>query len=58
MAVLLDILIVRPLLLPATVGLFGRVLWWPTRAGSEPGGATRRPQLPRLRLPQRERTSA
>jgi putative drug exporter of the RND superfamily len=56
-AVLLDILIVRPLLLPATVGLFGRAIWWPTRAGAPPG-RRRGPRVPRPRVPRRTRVSA
>jgi RND superfamily putative drug exporter len=58
-AVLLDILIVRPLLLPATVGLFGRAIWWPTRAGApRPRGGPRLPRVPRPRVSRRTRVNA
>ena len=35
-AVLVDALVVRPVLLPATVELYGRRAWWPTRPGAGP----------------------
>jgi RND superfamily putative drug exporter len=55
-AILLDVLIVRPVLLPAAEAVFGRFGWWPTSAprSSEPadtGEATRR--MPRARMPHR-----
>lgn len=63
-AILIDALIVRPVLLPATVALLGDRAWWPTRAGgphrmfpdapAAHGSATtsgngRRRHLPRVR---------
>jgi RND superfamily putative drug exporter len=55
-AILLDVLVVRPVLLPAAEATLGRYGWWPTTAptGDEaetPGGTPRR--LPRLHLPHR-----
>ena len=35
-AVTLDALIVRPVLLPAAVAVLGRSSWWPTRGGPQP----------------------
>ena len=46
-AVLLDALIVRPVLLPAAVELLGRRSWWPTQAAAPP----------RRRRPRRRRRS-
>jgi putative drug exporter of the RND superfamily len=51
-AVLLDILILRPVLLPAAEALLGHVGWWPTRsAGAGPSEvkASRRPHRPSFR---------
>ena len=52
-AILLDVLIVRPMLMPAAVAVLGKVGWWPTRAPAPPPAApspqrARRPQRPRL----------
>jgi RND superfamily putative drug exporter len=35
-AVLIDALLVRPVVLPAAVELLGRRAWWPTRAPAHP----------------------
>jgi RND superfamily putative drug exporter len=40
-AILLDVLIVRPVLLPAAVAVLGPRGWWPTHAASLPGSPTR-----------------
>ena len=40
-AILLDALIVRPVLLPAAVELLGRWRWWPTKPRERP-----RPDIP------------
>ena len=51
-AVLLDILILRPVLLPAAEALLGHLGWWPThRAGAGPSDvkASRRPHTPWFR---------
>jgi RND superfamily putative drug exporter len=54
-AVLLDVLIVRPVLLPAAEAVLGRYGWWPTtpqpREPTAPADTRRR--LPRPHLPQR-----
>jgi putative drug exporter of the RND superfamily len=56
-AVLLDVLIVRPVLLPAAEAVLGRYGWWPTRSPDEseqpepPREATRRISRPHLRRP-------
>ena len=46
-AVLLDVLIVRPVLLPAAEAVLGRLGWWPTTAArrSAPPGATQQPDV-------------
>jgi putative drug exporter of the RND superfamily len=52
-AILLEILIVRPVLLPAAESVLGRFGWWPTR-GIQPPSPPARPRtrrLPRLHLP-------
>jgi len=49
-AIILDALVVRPVLLPAAVALLGRWSWWPTsRSAPAVGrpGAQRRPAVPR-----------
>jgi RND superfamily putative drug exporter len=38
-AILIDVLIVRPVLLPAAIAVLGKVGWWPTRAPA-PSGPT------------------
>jgi len=55
-AILLDVLIVRPVLLPAAEAVLGRYAWWPTRGPrpaepSAPAPVTRR--RPRPHLPHR-----
>ena len=47
-AILLDALIVRPVLLPAAVEVLGRRGWWPTSrsAPPPPAVAEREPELP------------
>jgi X-X-X-Leu-X-X-Gly heptad repeat protein len=51
-AVLIDALVVRPVLLPAAAAAIGRRGWWPTRAGE------RRPTTDRMRwLPRWRRTA-
>jgi RND superfamily putative drug exporter len=49
-AVLLDIVIVRPLLLPAAVAVFGRGGWWPT-ASAMPPAASRPKRRPATASP-------
>jgi RND superfamily putative drug exporter len=55
-AVLLDVAIMRPVLLPAAEAVLGHYGWWPTkgvpRAGERASGAARR-RLPRPHLPHR-----
>jgi putative drug exporter of the RND superfamily len=57
-AVLLDVLIVRPVLLPAAEAVLGRYGWWPTRGPARPTepepptAETRR--MPRPRMPHRK----
>ena len=46
-AVLLDTLIVRPVLLPAAVEVLGRRAWWPTSAGARPKPRVHRRRIPR-----------
>jgi putative drug exporter of the RND superfamily len=47
-AVLLDVLVVRPVLLPAAEAVLGRYGWWPTSPAEQPGPTpTRTPRLPR-----------
>ncbi|MBV8430128.1 MAG: MMPL family transporter, partial [Solirubrobacterales bacterium] len=52
-AILLDVLIVRPVLLPAAEAVLGRYGWWPTRPAAAPKDATehprRRPHVPHAR---------
>jgi X-X-X-Leu-X-X-Gly heptad repeat protein len=53
-AILLDVVIVRPVLMPAAEAVLGRFGWWPTKApeGSEPRSTVeRRSRRPRLHLP-------
>jgi RND superfamily putative drug exporter len=52
-AILIDALIVRPVLLPAAVELLGRRAWWPT-AASPPPPAESPPPAPGARFPRRE----
>jgi RND superfamily putative drug exporter len=55
-AILLDVVIVRPVLMPAAEAVLGRFGWWPTKApeGSEPtSAAERRSRRARLHLPHR-----
>jgi len=56
-AVLLNALLLRPVLLPAAVSLYGRLGWWPTHGPRPPKGlrteaARRLRRLPRPRRPQ------
>jgi len=58
-AVLLDVLLVRPVLLPAAEVVLGRFGWWPTSGPPEPtpvSGVRRHP--PRLHLPHRRPRAA
>jgi RND superfamily putative drug exporter len=60
-AVLLDVLIVRPVLLPAAEAVLGRFGWWPTvAAGPRPPTHPLRPKarVPRPRLPHRRPRTA
>jgi RND superfamily putative drug exporter len=51
-AIILDALIVRPVLLPAAVKVLGPRGWWPTRRGAEPDAeAMAPPTPPRLATP-------
>jgi RND superfamily putative drug exporter len=43
-AILLDALIVRPVLLPAAVQLLGTRAWWPTKPRERPGADVSRPR--------------
>jgi RND superfamily putative drug exporter len=55
-AILLDVVIVRPVLMPAAEAVLGRFGWWPTKApeGSEPTAAAEpRSRRRRLHLPHR-----
>ena len=56
-AVLLDVLIVRPVLMPAAEAVLGRYGWWPTRAPrsaeAEPLAAQTTRRMPRLHFPHR-----
>lgn len=52
-AILLDVLIVRPLLIPAAAAVLGKVGWWPTRAPVQTPPATPSPQS--VRRPHRFR---
>jgi putative drug exporter of the RND superfamily len=52
-AILLDVLIVRPLLIPAAAAVLGKVGWWPTRAPVQTPPATPSPH--RARWPHRAR---
>ena len=49
LVVLLDIILVRPVLLPAAIEVLGRRAWWPTRVLAAPPGRRAR-RRPRLRL--------
>jgi RND superfamily putative drug exporter len=43
-AILLDVLVVRPVLLPAAEAVLGRAGWWPTSGGeARKPGATEKP---------------
>jgi RND superfamily putative drug exporter len=53
--VLLDVLIVRPVLMPAAVAVLGRRGWWPTWAGESDGETRPQLRLPRLHTPHRRR---
>jgi RND superfamily putative drug exporter len=48
-AVLLDVLILRPVLLPAAEAVLGRFGWWPTTPPGVEPPTIRRPHLPQLR---------
>lgn len=52
-AVILDALIVRPVLLPAAMQVLGRWVWWPTTRSAPPAPPSdgHRPHLPHLRRP-------
>jgi RND superfamily putative drug exporter len=53
-AVLLDVVLVRPVLLPAAEAVLGRYGWWPTTAPSAaapPASESATTDLPRRRLP-------
>jgi uncharacterized membrane protein YdfJ with MMPL/SSD domain len=55
-AVLLDVLIARPVLLPAAETLLGRYGWWPTsraRPRDDLAGTGLRRRRPRLHVPHR-----
>ena len=54
-AILLDILIVRPVLLPTAEAVLGRFGWWPTRGSrpAEPGAPVTVPRRTRLHMPNR-----
>jgi RND superfamily putative drug exporter len=55
-AVLLDIVILRPVLLPAAEAVLGRLAWWPTHGPGEDDlsrPSTRVHLLPRLHVPHR-----
>jgi uncharacterized membrane protein YdfJ with MMPL/SSD domain len=51
LGILMDTFLVRTLLVPPTVLLFGRWKWWPSRMGRKsgggPAGGQREPELPR-----------
>ena len=53
-AVLLDVLIVRPVLLPAAAAVLGRRGWWPT-SGPTPARSARRLNSPSDGIPGRTR---
>ncbi len=46
--ILLDTFVVRTVLVPATVTLFGRLNWWPAAMGRRPPSAEERPGEPEL----------
>ena len=53
-AVLLQALLVRPVVLPAAIGLLGRAAWWPMHAPgapTRPSGKPRTPHVPRFARP-------
>ncbi len=53
-AVLLQALLVRPVVLPAAIGLLGRAAWWPMHAPgapTRPRGKPRTPHVPRFAGP-------
>jgi RND superfamily putative drug exporter len=55
-AIALDVVLVRPVLLPAAEAVLGRLGWWPTSAPRDSEAPTSRPKarrLPRPHLPQR-----
>jgi X-X-X-Leu-X-X-Gly heptad repeat protein len=52
-AILLDVLLVRPVLLPAAEVVLGRFGWWPTSGPPGAVRATRKHRVPRPRLPHR-----
>ncbi|HTX30376.1 MAG TPA: MMPL family transporter [Solirubrobacteraceae bacterium] len=54
-AVLLDVLIVRPVLLPAAEAVLGRYGWWPTKAPlvTAPSSQPDKPDAHRLHIPHR-----
>jgi RND superfamily putative drug exporter len=54
-AIALDVVIVRPVLLPAAEAVLGRLGWWPTAAPRDseaPTSAGKASRLPRPHLPQ------
>jgi len=56
LAVLLDVLIARPVLLPAAEALLGKLGWWPTSnpSAEDTGARTKRPpRRAHLHLPHR-----
>ena len=62
-AILINVLLFRPVLLPAAEAVLGRFGWWPTsgqRHGTPPGAADRPPRrrriprLPRVHIPHRK----
>ncbi len=56
LAVLLDVLLARPVLLPAAEAVLGRFGWWPTsspHAEDAVGGRKSRPRRPHVHIPRR-----